>query len=207
MDPTESTDPDVAAELRLLRAEIAAMREPHGHPARHMWSPGFDAGGHLILPERHRRLASKIRPWLHLRAHAGALPHAKVSKQRRMAIWLTITSAIRVIVWTLAMGVIVLHWAGVGGPFIHWFTTLSGTVIFVTFISFYCNAATDGASLTASIAALFSADSHAAVIASGTKLTTGISSLEDDIARLADLEPGPEARELAEHCRRQLAGR
>jgi hypothetical protein len=208
----EDLNPDIAAELRLLRAEITALREPPrilAHPAEtahppRAWFPGFDAAGRLVLPAHHQRMASKIRPWLHLRARVGHMPHAKVSRQRRLAIWLTITSAARVILWVIAMGIIVLHWAGVGGPLIHWFTSLSGEVIFVTFISFYCNAATDGASLTASISALFSADSHAAAIATGVSVTSDISTLEADIARLASLQPGPEAARLAADIRLRL---
>lgn len=204
----DQANPDIAAELRLIRAEIAALRNPPAAPPKpHAWFPGFDAAGHLILPRQHYRLTGKLRKWLHLRIHAGKMPHAKISKQRKTAIWLTITAAIRVLVWTLAMGIIVLHWLGVGGSFIHGFTTLSGTVIFVTFISFYCNAATDGASLTASIAALFSADSHAATIASGAATATDLDSIEDDIARLADLQPGPDAVSLAADIRARLAVR
>jgi hypothetical protein len=198
--------PDAAAQLQLIRAEIAALREQVTRPAlpRHAWFPGFDAHGHLVLPERHHWLAGKIRAWLHVRAHAGPQPHTRISRQRRMAIWLTATSAARVIIWVVAMILIILHWTGVTGPVVSWFATLSGTVIFITFISLYCNAATDGASLTAAVAALFSADSHAAAVAAGASMIADLGSLEGDIARLADLSPGAEAAALAASIRGKL---
>jgi hypothetical protein len=209
VDPDrDSLNPDVAAELRLLRAEITAIRtQPPPHPHHpHVRLPRFDPAGHLIIP-RHHRLAGKPRAWLHLRAHAGPLPHAKISKQRRTALWLTAFAAARVAVWAAAMTVLVLYAAGLRGTFVAWFVHLSSLVVWVSFISYYCNAATDFATFTAGLAALFSADSHAAVITAGTATSASLDTIESDIARLADLQPGPEAAALADSIRRQLAGR
>jgi hypothetical protein len=146
-----------------------------------------------------------LRQRVHQRAHLGPSGHAHVSRQRRMALWLTIFSAIRTLAWVICMLVIVAHWAGVGGGFVHSFIALSGSVVFVTFISFYCNAATDAANLMAGIAALFSADSHATAVRAGKTLAADFTSLEGDIARLADLQPGPEATALAAEIRQRLA--
>lgn len=142
--------------------------------------------------------------WVHQRAHRGPVSHGHISKQRRAALWLTIFSAIRTFAWIVCMLVIVAHWCGVGGSFVHSFIALSGSVVFVTFISFYCNAATDAANLMAGIAALFSADSHATAM---TAVTADFAALEADVARLADLQPGPEATALAEEIRHRLAGK
>lgn len=118
--------------------------------------------------------------------------------------WLTVFSAVRTFAWILCMLVIVAHWLGAGGPFIRSFITLSGSVVFVTFISFYCNAATDAANLMAGIAALFSADSHHDAEAARMALGTDFGALEADVARLADLQPGDEATALAAQIRRRL---
>jgi hypothetical protein len=191
------TEETVAAELRLLRGEVASLRS--------QWLPAVH-GGHLILPERHYRLFGALRRRVFRRASAGVLPHDRLARQRELAIWLTAFSAVRTGVWLIAMGLIVAHWAGAGGTFLHWFTGLSGEVVFVTFISFYCNASTDAANLSASLAALFSTDGQAATVAAGGTVTRDLTSVERDIARLAALEPGPEAARLAADIRRCLTG-
>ena len=217
---TSDGDPDTAAELRLIRAEIAAIgrqvireqetREhaspPRPHP-RPAWLPGLH-DGRLTLPVRHYQLTS----WIGHRSKTAVLPRSHVSRQRRTALWLLVFAAARTFVWLVAMALIVAHWAGASGPFLHWFTSLSATVIFVTFISFYCNASTDAANLSASLAALFSADSHAAVITgaaaenvTGRELAEDVAAIGGDIARLADLQPGPEASALSASIRARLA--
>ena len=125
-----------------------------------------------------------------------------------MALWMTVFALVRTIAWVICMLIICVHWAGVGGPFMHSFISMSSSVLFVTFISFYCNASTDAANLMAGMAALFSADSHAATIAAGTAASVDFTSVELDIARLAGLEPGPEANDLAAEIRSRItAGR
>ena len=122
-----------------------------------------------------------LRQWVHHRAHHGPVTHAHVSRQRRGALWLTIFAAIRTVVWLICMLLIVAIWCGAHVAFLSWFKGLSSSVIFVTFISFYCNASTDAANLMAGIAALFSADSHAAAVAGNV---VG----QDVQARAADVE-------------------
>ena len=203
---------DTAAELRLIRAEMTAIRrqvireqvareqqtaaQPYLRPARLPGPP--------VLPERHYRVARALRHRLHKRAHAGPQTHAKISSQRRLALWLTGFAGMRTFVWVVAMALIIAHWCGLDGGFLHWFTSLSATVIFVTFISFYCNASTDAANMVAGFAALFSADSHAAAVATRVTVTAEFAALEGDIARLADLQPGDEATALSASIRARL---
>lgn len=204
--------PDAVAELRLIRAEIAALRSGIAVPRvprlhQHRWLPGYE-DRNWVLPERHYQLTRVLHNRIHRRAAAGSLPASHISKQRRLALWLALTAGLRTAVWVLAMLLIVLYWCGVTGTVIHWFIALSGSIVFVTFISLYCNAATDGSALTASIAALFSADSHAAVVTTGFTLSSDLSddftALESDIARLADMTPGAEASALASSIRQRL---
>jgi hypothetical protein len=172
---------------------------------RRQWLPSVRAG-HLLLPERHYRLLAGIRSRVFRRSAVRALPHTRIARQRELAIWLTAFSGIRTFVWLVAMGLIVAHWAGAGGAFLHWFTSLSGEVVFVTFISFYCNASTDAANLSASLAALFAADSHVATVTAGREAGEDLAGIEADIARLADMLPGDEAGALAASIRSRLAG-
>lgn len=145
-----------------------------------------------------------LRRRVHERAHRGPVGHARISGQRRTALWLTVFSAVRTVAWIVCMLVIAAHWLGAGGPFVRSFIAMSGSVVFVTFISFYCNAATDFASLMAGVAAVFSADGHAAVVGGGAALSSDMAELESDVARLAALHPGPEALALAADIRRRL---
>lgn len=150
---------------------------------------------------------NSLRGWVHHRAHHGPSTRAHVSKQRRAALYTTIFAAVRTFIWIVAMLLIVAIWLGVHDSFFRWFRDLSSSVIFVTFISFYCNASTDAANLTAGMAALFSADSHATVLTADSGLSADLTVLEGDIARLADLQPGPEATALAAQIREQLIAR
>ncbi len=153
-----------------------------------------------------------IRERINRRASARHLHgHVHVSGQRRLALWLTIFSAGRTIGWVLAMLLIGVHYLVVSfhwqePSWLGWFVALSSTVLFVTLISFYCNASTDLANFCASIAALFSADAHHDAESTRYSLTGDVGVIEEDIARLADLQPGPAATELAADIRRRLAG-
>jgi len=144
--------------------------------------------------------------WIDRRAQQRHLQgHRHVAGQRQLALWMTLFSAVRTVVWLLAMAGILAYWLHLALPGLRGFITLSSTVLFVTFISFYCNASTDAANFSASIAALFSADAHHDAESAREALTTNLASVEDDIARLAELNPGPEASALAADIRRRLA--
>jgi hypothetical protein len=148
--------------------------------------------------------ANPVRHWIHHRAHATALGHDHVHGQRRLALYLAVFAAVRVACWVSCMLIIIAHWLGAGGSFIHAFTDLSSSVLFVTFISFYCNSSSDAANLTAGLAALFAADSHGAAETNRLLLQLDTASIEEDIARLASLQPGEEAEELSQAIRRKM---
>jgi len=207
---------DAATELRLIRAEITAIRlqvireqeareRAHVTPAtsppkvQDQQLPGT-ASGVLLTPERRYRVLKAPRTRIHHRAHLGVMSHTAISRQRRTALWLTIFAGARCLAWLACMAFIGLYELGVGGGFITEFARLSATVLWVSVISYYCNAATEGAALTAGLAALFSSDSHAATVSLGADFDA----MEADIARLADLQPGAEASELADGIRGRL---
>jgi hypothetical protein len=147
----------------------------------------------------------KLHEWIHRRSTIGPLHHGHVANQRKTALWITLFAAIRTFLWIVCMLIIVIHWVGVGGSFIHGFIDVSSTVLFVTFISFYCNASTDAANLTAGLAALFSADSHGSSETNRQLMIQDFSGVEADIARLAELQPGPDALDLATKIRARIA--
>ena len=148
-----------------------------------------------------------VRRWVHKRAHNGPVTHAHVSRQRRFALYMTIFAGVRVVAWTACMLLIIAYALGAKGSFIIFFVRLSSLVLWVSFISYYCNAATDFASFMAGVSALFASDSHAAAIAGNANTSADFTALESDIARLADLQPGPEATALAGEIRQRLAAR
>jgi hypothetical protein len=146
-----------------------------------------------------------VRSRIHARAHVHGLQgHARVSRQRRAALYMAVFSAVRTVVWVLAMLLVAAYYSGLRGAFLHSFIHLSSSVLWVALISYYCNASTDAANLAASISALFAADSHHDAEAARRAVDTDFGQLEGDIARLADLQPGPEARELAASIRAKL---
>lgn len=209
-------DQDAAAELRLIRAEMTAIRQqvireqvareaiPPPPPwVRNQWMPGVH-DHHLMLPERHYRVMKAVRTRVHRRAHLGTLTRDHISRQRRAALWLTIFAAARTAAWVVCMALIGVYALGLGGGFIRGFAHLSSLVLWVSLISYYCNASTDAANLMAGIAALFSSDTHAATVAASVSAGADFASLEADIARLADLQPGSEASELAAAIRARL---
>lgn len=125
-------------------------------------------------------------------------PHGRshVDRQRRLALILIITALIRAAAWTI---LIVLYLLGV--PFT---TALFKSVAFVAVISLYANAATDFGQGAASLAQLAAADAHHDAEHNREALAIDYGEIESDIARLALLQPCPEAQELASEIRRKL---
>ena len=206
MNDPENLSPDAAAELRWIRAEIAAMRQQLPPPEqwhRGVWLPEIHEG-HLELPERHYRVMNWLRGRIHRRSHAVVAP-AAVNKQRRNSQWLLITGIIRTVFWALLLGCVVAGLAHVLG--FEWAKALSASVPFVAAVSLYANLATDGGAAISAYAALVAADVHSQVAVTRSVLTADLAGLEADIARLADLEPGAEAASLADSIRGRLAGR
>ena len=135
---------------------------------------------------------NKLRRWVHHRARHGPSTHAHISKQRRFALWMTVFAGVRVVAWTACMLLIIAYALGVKGSFILGFVRLSSLVLWVSFISYYCNAATDFASFMAGVSALFSADSHATAVAAGggpaEDIAQALSANADVLARLDVLD-------------------
>ena len=147
--------------------------------------------------------------WLRARIHhRGLHGHAHISKQRRVALYLTVFAAVRTAIWVTGMlliGVSLL--VGYEHGFLHAFMHLNSTIVWVVFISYYCNASTDAANMAAGISALFSADSHQD--SEHTRQTLGVdfAQLERDVAQLAALTPGPEAQSLADEICQRLTSK
>jgi len=205
--------PDTAAELRLIRKELGAIRRQvvREQEAREQLTrelapppPRVMVPRPAPVPQRHYRVMASLRGRIHRRAHLGTLSHERIGRQRRAALWLTIFAACRTAAWLVCMALIGVYALGIGGAFIKGFAHLSSLVLWVSLISYYCNASTDAANLMAGIAALFSSDSHAATVAATVSFGADFAEMEADIARLADLQPGEEATELATAIRRRL---
>jgi hypothetical protein len=165
---------DARAEKKLLLAEVQS------------WVPG----------------PRKIRKWVDDRAHAGPLDLSHAANQRRQSLRLLVFGLVRVAIWTV-LGLCVLagifHVAG-----FDWARVLAESIPFVALISIYANWATDLDAATAAFAALVAADAHATSERNRRLLVTERARIEDDIARLADLDPGPEAQALADAIRTRL---
>lgn len=78
------------------------------------------------------------------------------------------------------------------------------SVSFVALMSCYANAATDFGQGCASLADLSAGDAHHDAEANRVLLTVDVRQLESDIARLAELHPGPSADQLAASIRQRL---
>jgi hypothetical protein len=190
--------PDAAAELRLLRAEIAAMRAVLQPPVR------FTASARPAAPPpRQYRAMKTIRTRLALRAAAAVGP-GLILRQRRRALVLLIFGIARVAAWVVLGTLVACGLAGVTD--LAWAKTVAESLPFIALISIYANAATDLDGATAAFAALVAADVHHQVVATGLALAADLDAVEADVARLADLDPGDEATILAGDIRRRLAG-
>ena len=117
---------------------------------------------------------------------------------------MTTFSSGRVAVWTVGMLLMGAHFVLPHNAFLRGYYHLCSAVAFVTFLSLYCNWSTDLANFAASIAALFSADTHADSEAVRAETRGDTAALERDIAQLAQLKPGPESDELVTTIRRRL---
>jgi hypothetical protein len=137
--------------------------------------------------------------WVHWRAHHRQLDGQEhIAHQRRAALIRIFTGLSRVIVW---LTLILLYALGVS------FTkSLFTSVAFVAIISLYANAATDWGQVAASLAQLTAGDAHHDAEAARVAIGVDYAQIEQDIARLALLQPCPEADELAQSIRTKLGG-
>jgi len=127
--------------------------------------------------------------------HQGLHGHTHLINQRRRALILVITGLFRSACW-LTLGVLYLS----GVPFTH---ALFASVAFVALLSLYANAATDFGQACASLADLSASDAHHDAEYNRALMTLDINQLEQDIAQLAELHPGPVAKQLSDSiCQR-----
>jgi hypothetical protein len=127
---------------------------------------------------------------------------AEVTTQRHRAIILLWTGAARTAAWVTLGIFIALGLAHIGA--FDWASDLSKSIAFVALISIYANAATDFDAATAAFAALVAADAHKAAATVARHQLRETEALATDVSRLADLQPGPEAAELADDIRHRL---
>lgn len=138
-----------------------------------------------------------MRQWIYRRIHHRGLHGSRhIDRERRRALILVITGLLRAACW-LSLGVLYL----VGVPFTH---ALFASVAFVALISLYANAATDFGQACASLADLSATDAHHDSERARAKLGHDFEQIDEDIARLAALQPGQEAQTLAAQIRRRL---
>lgn len=197
-------DPNAAAELRMLRAEIAALREHVTAPAaawtRRAWLPELHQG-HVELPVRHYQLLKRLRQVIRHRARTP-LPPTHANRQRRNSLILLLTTLVRVVAWTILIACVGAGIGHVAG--FHWAQALAASIPFVALISLYANWATDLGAAIAAYAALVASDVHSQVTASSGVLAADLAELQEDVDRLAQLQ-GEEAVALAAVVKFRLA--
>ncbi len=134
---------------------------------------------------------------LHERAHRRELDgHARIGKQRLIALLMIGTGLLRVAIWLLLILLYLAH--------VKFARNLYAEVSFVSLLSVLALLLTDWGQCAASLAQLSAEDAHAdADAAHGLALKRTVA-VEDDIAALADLEPGPAEQALAGTIRARL---
>jgi len=147
-------------------------------------------------------MTDPVRRWIHERSHVRSLRRSHIATQRRRSLILLLFGFVRIIAWMILGACVSLGLLHIQG--FAWAKVLSASVPFVALISIYSNWATDVDASTAAFAALVAADSHNAVEASREMLTGDVAAIEEDIARLAAMQPGPAATALAAEIRRKL---
>lgn len=134
----------------------------------------------------------------------GLHGHHHVSVQRAISLSLLGTGIVRTLFW---LAVMVAQLVGVGVV-----RHISHDVTAVFFISLYANFATDLDQVTASFAALFSADSHhdaehvRARFDAGRPSLTASMEIAAAVRRLATIPRGTDAQQLADRICNQLTG-
>lgn len=134
----------------------------------------------------------------HRAQHRGLHGHARVDRQRTIALVMIGTGLARVAVWSLLL---ILYLAGVAFAI-----NLFASVAFVAVLSVLALMLTDWGQVAASLAQLTAGDAHHDAEATRREVSIDFSQLEADVARLARLQPGPESDELVLSIRRRLRG-
>lgn len=135
--------------------------------------------------------------WLHRRIHhTGLHGHAHVANQRRVALLMIVTGVVRCVVWALLLVLFFLKVTAI----VHLYQENS----FISALSVGALLLTDWGQVAASLAQWTAGDVHADVEHVRRAQGVDFAALEGDIARLAELQPGPEATRLAEQIRARL---
>ena len=119
-------------------------------------------------------------------------------KQRTIALALVSAGIARSTAW---LTLILLYF--LGATFVH---HLFNDVWFVAILSLYANAATDFGQACASLAQLSAGQAHEDSEHTRHVLTLDMAELNTDLRRLADLQPGVEAHQLARRIGERLKG-
>jgi len=128
----------------------------------------------------------------------------KIASQHRRSMFLMVTSIIRTCLWVV-LGILIA--AGLAGASdFGWAKDLSHSLAFLALVSIYANAATDLDAAIAAFAALVASRGLAVADATRRAVVKDFETLSTDISRLASLDPGPEAAQLAEDIRYRLYG-
>lgn len=106
------------------------------------------------------------------------------------------TGFMRVVVWTLLLTLYLAHVA--------FATTLFASVAFVAVLSVLALMLTDWGQVAASLAQLSASDAHHDAESARKEIRFDTKQLEEDIARLAKLTPGPESDTLVTEIRKRL---
>lgn len=149
-----------------------------------------------------RKRPHRIVSWVQQRAHLAHVQRGHIASQRTRSLVLLIFGVIRIIAWSVLAVLIGLGLAHVHG--FAWAKALAESLPFVVMISIYANWATDLDAATAAFAALVAADASASSEKNRSLLARDFTSLEADIARLAEMQPCAEATALAESIRARL---
>lgn len=139
-----------------------------------------------------------LRQRIHDRAHhRGLHGHQHIAHQRRAALIMIGSGLFRVAIWGLLIITYLAHVAAV--------RSLYASVSFVALLSVLALLLTDWGQVAASLAQLSAADAHHDSEATRSALEIDTAQLDSDIAKLAALQPGPDAQKLADEIRRRLA--
>ena len=127
--------------------------------------------------------------------HRGLHGQKHVDRQRRHAVIMVRTAQVRVAIWLFMMA---------AGPFSHALSRTYSSTTFVTYLSLGALLLTDWGQYAASSAELAAGEAHHDAEATRSSVEVDFRQIDSDIARLADLQPGPQAKQLAEQIRQRL---
>lgn len=128
--------------------------------------------------------------------HHGLHGHRHISRQRLVALVMVATGLARVTMW-----IVLLALYGAGVPAIR---SLYASVAFVSLLSVGALLLTDWGQVAASLAQLTAADAHHDAESARKEVQIDFVAIEKDVAKLAEMQPGPEGQKLAGAIRERL---